>query len=155
MRTEMLEQLEVMANRYSRRLLHARFNNCTVISHIEYIDTPTIITLMSGDESPTFIWLGRFKYGKMDIAVGIEAQKDFTLTKLNALSKEMGQYIQEKANERLTLDSAINHIKDDLLTKTDWSCPKCKDDHEVLLEFLVELKEYREGKRLGGRCESQ
>lgn len=42
----------------------------------------------------------------------------------------------------MTLDEAIEHI-DEVLQSS--ACEKCKQEHQQLKEWLLELKEYREG----------
>ena len=44
----------------------------------------------------------------------------------------------------ITLDEAIKHLQDSLNDETHkWTCKECKEEHEQLLNFLLELKELR------------
>ena len=44
----------------------------------------------------------------------------------------------------ITLDEAIKHLQDSLNDETHkWNCKECKEEHEQLLKFLVELKGFR------------
>lgn len=42
----------------------------------------------------------------------------------------------------MDLDEAISHLKE-LIDNHDFECMKCKRDHEELLGFLEELKQWR------------
>ena len=44
----------------------------------------------------------------------------------------------------MTLQEAIDHLKD-TLSDIDhkWNCDKCREEHEQLLEWLIELQKYR------------
>lgn len=45
----------------------------------------------------------------------------------------------------MTLEEAIQHLKESIADPTHkWGCEECKEEHEQLLEFLQELKMYRE-----------
>lgn len=45
----------------------------------------------------------------------------------------------------MKLDEAIKHLEETLSDKSHkWSCESCKQEHEQLLEWLKELKAYRE-----------
>ena len=45
----------------------------------------------------------------------------------------------------MTLDEAIKHLEVILSDESHkWSCESCKQEHEQLLEWLKELKAYRE-----------
>lgn len=45
---------------------------------------------------------------------------------------------------RMDLDEAISHLKDTLEDKNhDWGCEQCKQEHEQLLDWLIELRESR------------
>lgn len=43
----------------------------------------------------------------------------------------------------MTLDEAIEHLKDSLKNK-EFSCESCKNDHKQLLEWLKELRTLKE-----------
>lgn len=45
----------------------------------------------------------------------------------------------------MTLSEAIEHLKEKIFNETNW-CEECKNEHIQLLEWLKELKEYRDGK---------
>lgn len=40
----------------------------------------------------------------------------------------------------MTLNEAIQHLED-IIPRKDWSCKDCKQEHEQLLEWLIELEE--------------
>lgn len=47
--------------------------------------------------------------------------------------------------ETMSLDEAIKHLEESLADKNkDWSCEACKQEHEQLLGWLKELKNYHE-----------
>lgn len=47
----------------------------------------------------------------------------------------------------MTLDEAIQHLEESLNDANhDWSCEACKNEHVQLLEWLKELKAYKETK---------
>ena len=51
---------------------------------------------------------------------------------------------------KMTLDEAIKHLEETLSDKSHkWSCESCKQEHEQLLEWLKELKAWRE---IGKTC---
>jgi hypothetical protein len=43
----------------------------------------------------------------------------------------------------MTLDEAIKHLQESLSDKTRTWCEECRQEHEQLLHFLLELKEFR------------
>lgn len=44
----------------------------------------------------------------------------------------------------MTLQEAIDHLKDTLSDNDHkWNCDKCREEHEQLLEWLIELQKYR------------
>lgn len=43
----------------------------------------------------------------------------------------------------MTLQEAIEHLEEKL-AEDNWSCKECKKEHEQLLEWLIELKNWRE-----------
>lgn len=42
----------------------------------------------------------------------------------------------------MTLNDAIQHLEENIKTKTDW-CDDCKQEHIQLLDWLIELREQR------------
>lgn len=49
--------------------------------------------------------------------------------------------------DKLSLESAITHLKQDLLDNDKWcASDKCRQDHEQLLAFLLELQDFRNKK---------
>jgi hypothetical protein len=50
----------------------------------------------------------------------------------------------KKKSECKTLEGSIRHLRDLLSDPTkDWGCDDCRKDHELLYEFLKELRAYR------------
>ena len=47
----------------------------------------------------------------------------------------------------MTLQEAIEHLEEKL-AEDNWSCKECKKEHEQLLEWLIELKNWREADSL-------
>ena len=44
----------------------------------------------------------------------------------------------------MALQEAIDHLKDTLSDKDHkWNCEECKNEHEQLLKWLLELQRYR------------
>ena len=44
----------------------------------------------------------------------------------------------------MTLQGAIDHLKDTLSDNDHkWNCEECKNEHEQLLKWLLELQKYR------------
>lgn len=51
--------------------------------------------------------------------------------------------------DKLSLENAITHLKQDLLDNDKWcASDKCRQDHEQLLAFLLELQGFRNEKKL-------
>lgn len=46
-------------------------------------------------------------------------------------------------NEDLDLEEAIKHLES-LIVQDLFSCKECKKEHQKLLRWLIELKEYRQ-----------
>lgn len=54
----------------------------------------------------------------------------------------------ETNTKKLSLENAITHLKQDLLDNDKWcASDKCRQDHEQLLAFLLELQEFRNEKK--------
>lgn len=47
----------------------------------------------------------------------------------------------------MSLDEAIEHLKEKL-DKDSFDCVECKNEHEQLLKWLLELKQYRERNKI-------
>lgn len=56
----------------------------------------------------------------------------------------------------MTLDEAIKHLEETLNNpEHKWSCEECKAEHEQLLSWLKELKEFKEAQRGEWELESE
>ena len=42
----------------------------------------------------------------------------------------------------MTLEEAIDHLQESLNNK-EWDCQECRQEHEQLLEWLIELEQFR------------
>lgn len=42
----------------------------------------------------------------------------------------------------MTLEEAIDHLQESLINK-EWDCQECRQEHEQLLEWLIELEQFR------------
>lgn len=49
--------------------------------------------------------------------------------------------------DKMNLDEAIEHLKEKL-DKDSFDCVECKNEHEQLLKWLLELKQYRERNKI-------
>lgn len=43
----------------------------------------------------------------------------------------------------MNLDEAIRHL-DDILSKKEWKCEKCRENHIQLRDWLIELREIKD-----------